>query len=481
MATLQDVTSSRSRGAMNPHITQPFENQEVYHELTRRLPPEELQDVEEHLSHVTEEHVERLCAALERQNWDAAVFQEEKYPYYALKAVQGKKISLKQFTTVMFHWVNFTKNKKKYRFIPLFGRDGKVDRQARELIRQTLVHKTPLPEHSQATKNVAFFLGYEIDLSDKESCYLTDQQFKAFIEEMRNEPVSEQNFFLFDLEEAPSIAKAIHDNGINVFGQTREGWMVPSFSMMQAYLKVKFGSRALHLKSVLGFSSPRDIRNGILTDERDLAVPFPGTTLPPKADKLEAPGYFLCWHDFYHAIMASYVVAKYRILLMKLGDVAESFYNQTGYKLAHEFAGILYDMEHSLFRDEVLASVSKARRKDMNYSFWYTLAIGFTIAKTRTTEVGDILIINPEERQFLGEVISKIPYDLEYKECTGEAHLAVLEKAKKDREAIQKKGLIYPPGIFAPLEETYTDLVSRNLFKVMHDLWTSSNAFSKLH
>src|SRR5690349_11566439 len=98
-------------------------NETQYQEMIRRLRPEDRSEVEEKVFRVTDLEIDQLASAINAQDWHAALFTQNEYPYRALVALRKGKISVRQFATIMFYWVNFTKRNIQGTVIPLFNSD----------------------------------------------------------------------------------------------------------------------------------------------------------------------------------------------------------------------------------------------------------------------------------------------------------------------------------------------------------------------
>lgn len=203
-----------------------------------------------------------------------------------------------------------------------------------------------------------------IRLAALEADYLDDEQMLEFLNEMKKAPVSERSFFevpniQFDTSNSSEhtivtiILKTAKINAFSKFGSVVPKRMIPSLSMMQAYLKVKFGENAVKINPVLGMTNPKEMDK---VDSRDMALQFPGVKLFSYADNYRAPWYDFTYHDFYHAIVCSSIPRAYRIELIELGKLASQECARKGYikgspewDTLHVIAQTCNDMDFDLF------------------------------------------------------------------------------------------------------------------------------------
>jgi hypothetical protein len=280
-------------------------------EITRRASIKEQQTIARQLNSLNQgsqaSAVETLVDSIQHQCWEKIDFKNRNVPFYALEALRQGKISPHQFGTLQLFWSacgywNRTIDNQFVFKIPIFLADGSINPQAKELIQQTV--------------------------SSSKSIEMTEEM-TEFFEEMKKQPRSEQFFLLIPKSHEsnqPTVLDRINEIGFNVFGRcTRRRVqyveeMIPSFGMMQAFLNVKYKEQAITLNPVLGLSSLEDLEN---LDRRDVALSFPGVTLPEKADGFLAPAHQFSWHDFYHAYYGSSIPKNHRELFNQLGLIAK--------------------------------------------------------------------------------------------------------------------------------------------------------------
>lgn len=324
--------------------------------------------------------ITQLVQALEQRNWVNPLFSSlDEFPYYAMEALNEGMITLEQFTTLMFYRmaVQYHKNAKEIRSIALFVIDPltkapKPNPVARDLIQRTL----------RPVQTILDPLYPESELLDETKPHLTDAQVDQFFEKMASKPLSEQQFFIApDIQDESSqeISEIVQDLldrkrtisqdiketvGINVFNRfllhspgkpDKKMRMIPSLSMMQIFLDVKF-ENPVKINPVICLSPIEAIWQNARERTRELAITFTNIKLPITADHLYAPAYDFPYHDFYHAIIASAVPQKhiegFLILVEILEQMSEDRQFENIKHIIKEFADRILDMEKSYYRQD---------------------------------------------------------------------------------------------------------------------------------
>jgi arsenate reductase-like glutaredoxin family protein len=259
----------------------------LYSEIIRRVPPEEIRIVEERMKKLPQHTLNKFIKSIEQGNWEE-ILSIESYPFYALKALKDESISVEDFASVMMPWASPDTHKIR---IEVFGDNGEVNPQARNLIEQTLqIDGIPQLRDEELTN---FF-----ELLSKESPIQ-----KQFFVEFRNSKK------LFHLDH---FRNKIGDvfwgfnflSSCNMNGQPK--YIIPSLSMMNCFLKVKFKDNAMQLNPVLGFSTAKDIEMSGRINKRDFALRFPDISLPREDGLQKLDGFDFTYHDFFHTAIASY-------------------------------------------------------------------------------------------------------------------------------------------------------------------------------
>lgn len=330
----------------------------------------------------TEKNIPALLEAWNKGDFAHPIFANaELYPKYALLALRQGVLTKDAFATMMWYRTALKSHgsDEKIKTIPLFIND-QVNPEAKAIIRQTLKGATEAKLLKEA--GVA-------NLS-----YLDEEQLKKFFIEMRKKPLSEQRFFVvedihFRQGEAPTdydsdwkitdIMKGLRTssqhiqktNGINVFGRFKANQkpmrMLPSLSMMQNYLHIKYGANAVTINPVLGLSTIEDIvKNGLLAT-RDMGLKYPGLNLPRTADLMVADDYDFPYHDFYHAIITSFVPSDHRYAFLKIAARVNQLYDSP---FMNNWRDTLIDMECKSYRREL-----NQDRLNPSENFWYCVSL----------------------------------------------------------------------------------------------------------
>ena len=308
----------------------------VYSELTRRIPEEEFVEIEKKMFELSPCDQKHFMELVERGDLSSIV-QLKDYPLHALYAVKAEKITLEEFATITFAYASPDENKT---CIKIFDANGRVNPEARDLIKQTLSLNTPMQSFGHLLTD------QELDSFFKEMAKLSPLQQQFFLEESR--PQTEFGTIKFmGMEfttQISTVRTAIETQyaGLNIFSKCTEKeeakFMIPSSGMMQAFLNVKFKGNSVRMNFVLGLSSVEDIINNGLTATRDAALRFPGISLPVTADMLPAQWTDFTYHDFFHAIVVSCATATTRKEMISLARSIQKIANP-------EFYNFIIDLE----------------------------------------------------------------------------------------------------------------------------------------
>ncbi len=487
MATSPVTSSSQGIFFNSSPVSQTGSYEDGYREFTRRLPSDELLAVEQELAKVTDEQVDRLIGAMNELKWDAPVFHEEKFPFYALAAFRKGKITDRQLTTVLFYWVEFSKEgieaRGETRVVPLFV-DGAINSKAWDLIRQTMIFRQPeisIPGIQCSLPEI-----------DPHTTFMTDEELHEFFRRAREElRPSERCFFIKQEKETPEIVQVIHKVGINIFYQTDEGAMRPSLGMMDLFLKVKYGPNAVLPHPCAGYSSVKDIHEGIQKfRRRDMAVHFPLTTLPSEADQAGATGFAISFHDFYHLLLVSGLSEEFRALWFKIADFAEDYSKKNNLSFAKTFYEAIIDMETPLSQEAFFNAFYKDAdpAKRVNDLFWLALAGFFIKTKTIATKPIDryfkphiVLLTSLEERNFLESLLSFIPINEKYKQGRTQEDDAFMKHLDEAHREADRQVAAYPPYtiILNDPRPEIRDLRDNNIYRVLSEAWKKRLSSSK--
>ncbi len=308
-----------------------------YQEIVCRLSEEESKKLTSSLSALPkkEESIAQLVQILQQApTYQEAFFASPNWPLYALIALERGLIDEYQFGTLQLYWSigQYHGSYTDMQIHPLFMPDGTNNPIAVSLIKST------------------------------SNTFLSNELIEKFLKEMKKLPPSEQQFFIVpDIQKTvdkTTISQAIQELGINVFSRVGNDMrMIPSLGMMQTFLKVKFGNQAVKINPVLGLSSIEQMKQ---VAHRDMALAFPGVTLPEEADSYPAPWYDFTYHDFYHAIIVSGMpltlrskmidIADFTLEVMKTSDFTPA--SAEGQTLC-SIREVLIDMEAAGFRPDL--------------------------------------------------------------------------------------------------------------------------------
>lgn len=323
----------------------------TYYEVTRRIDPEELHELEEKMNNLCpQDHTYFLELAqsgeLSKIVGDIELDSEENliqssgikdYPIHALHALRNGNLSHDDFASIVIPSASKDPNKT---CIPLFTETGEIDEIAQMHIKETL----------------SLYKGGNI---------LSDEELHEFFQEMKKLPKLQQYFHLEvkrnDQLPIMDVREGIKTqyNGLNVFSQTSSGIMIPSVGMMQTFLKIKFKNNAARMNFVLGLSSIDDIEQNGRTNSRDAALRFPGVSLPNIADSYAALETDFLYHDFFHAIIVSLSSSETRNCIINIAKIIQNI-NKTDTRTQRLYESFV-DMEtsthfHQITRKEIQTS-----------------------------------------------------------------------------------------------------------------------------
>lgn len=327
----------------------------TFAEMTRRIPPNQWADVQKTLEDLSVE--EDFMAAVNKGDIQAMIACKD-YALQALKALEQGLITKEVFSTIQMSRTTMECiGKDNVKVITLFiGPDKELNPEAERLIEETLVARKT---HNYNPKQ----------LFPKESLrLLTKEELWHFLKEIKTKPTIEQQFLVYSGNDQSSFQTAQKDititsaitfnSGLNALFRCNNGIrMVPSFSMMQTFLKERYGENAIKINPVIAISSVSDIMNNGMTDSRDMALSIPGAPLLDNADGYKAigPDFFL--HDFYHAITVSSAPSQHRALFIHLAaglKQAIPYLPKKEKKAANKLIEHIIDLELTLHAGSVL-------------------------------------------------------------------------------------------------------------------------------
>lgn len=351
----------------NSLITRVTTLDEPYQSLLSDLTEQQRSEIEKALDQITDSEVNAWVASF-KTNESLNI-----NPHIALKALKKREITSLQFSTAITHWLIVKTAPVSIETVKLFDSNGAILKNAKDLIKETLL--------CWVTKS---------------NSDLSENQLDRFFEKMRKSPASEQQFLII-LDESPdfivsdgslemqrqidndifsgkrTISHQIASSGkFNIFSRCtekdRKMRMIPSFGMMQTYLKVKYPDTYVQIKPLLGLASFKTIVEGGKTQTRPMSLPFPSIDLPEEADSFSAknPWDFI-YHDFYHAKLASGIPQKYQRGFILVSEIVEQLKTNSEFANNNDFfdhyIGHIVDMECPVFSEA----------NDLNKKFWEIL------------------------------------------------------------------------------------------------------------
>ena len=239
-------------------------------------------------------------------------FTSDLFPYVNLRAFRDSKITVNEFATLASLHTIYKENREesesfKIKFQALFDENGEPNKEAWAAIEETL-HKS-----NAAARSV-----FKYDIED----VLKKMQVK-----FKTVRPLEAGFWHYDMS-APSekltIGDAVRRIGSWALSAYANQEMIPSITVIQAFIDSAFGKEAHRINPVIGASSVDDVRSGSIGCFRDFALPFPDVPLPKVADYLAAPNTAVFQkHDIYHLKRASLLTNEDKDLYVKIGDALQ--------------------------------------------------------------------------------------------------------------------------------------------------------------
>ena len=282
---LDDNVSGGSAKTLSERLPWCSDREKAFHEVVRRVKPEEQEKIIAEMSKVTDSEIAKLDTWCQKPSemltTDMDLFRSPKTPHIALRAFRDNRISVNQFATLaswhelLFARLGCVKENpiKEYvdtylsyrvpQYAELFDDSGQPNQEAWQAIRQTI--------EKSNEKDVIF--KFDVD---------------AVIEKMQEQlkqvsPV--ESGFLYYINpgtywNGATVADAIRRVGACMLSRYDDKEMLPGVSLSQALADAAFGEEAHTINPVIGESTPEDNRNGGLGRFRDFRVPFPCHLLP---------------------------------------------------------------------------------------------------------------------------------------------------------------------------------------------------------
>lgn len=306
--------------------------------------------------------IDELLFAIRNENWGHPLFDQPNIDMYLLEALRRNLLNHYEFS-----WVTlFLMAKKIARcmptVLPVINKSGKLDKLAEIYLALT-------------------FLPTGRDKGQEP--ILDERQFSAFIRELRHFPRSEHSIILIPFTERfqNGVLGRINKLGLNIFGRVsvfldskefrfKEMLMVAPLGMVQAFLNVKFGAKAIKLSPAIGPMPVSELRDNALEDTRVVSLDHSildqlmDLKFPSIADGLDAPGVCFTYHDScYHSYISSSIPPGIRRRFVKFYDfirahLVSSPTNQgcsaDEDRFFRKLSFMCIDMEHPSFRPEIL-------------------------------------------------------------------------------------------------------------------------------
>ena len=294
----------------------------VFNEVVRRIKPSKQIKISEKISQVPESQLEKIVQCCHDPelilNGYHDFFTSDEFPYVNLRAFRDGKITVNEFATLASLHEIYKENRERnksfsIKFKALFDPNGRPNRLAWMAIEETLLK----------TNSVSAAFKYNVA-----------DVIKKMKEKLATASPLEAGFWRYDMpklsEEMPklpeemTITDAIRKLGSWALSRDKTQEMIPSITMIQAFIDSAYGEEAHRINPVIGVSSPDDIRSGSVGCFRDYAIPFPDVPLPKTADDFFAPDAAdFMRHDRYHLERASLLTNADKDLYIAIGDALQ--------------------------------------------------------------------------------------------------------------------------------------------------------------
>ena len=334
----------------------------VFNEVVRRIKPSKQINISEKISKVTESQVVKIfqccCDPALILNGYHDFFTSDEFPYVNLRAFRDGKITVNDFATLASLHEIYKENRERnksfsIKFKALFNPNGRPNRLAWIAIEETLYKS-----------NAAEIGAFKYDVADV---------IKKMKVELKAASPLEAGFWHYDMPK-PSGTMTITDVVRKLGSYALSGYekqeMIPSITMIQAFIDSAFGEEAHRINPVIGVSSPDDIRSGSVGCFRDYAIPFPDIPLPKTADGFFAPGTAdFQKHDKYHLERASLLLNEDKDLYIAIGDALQK--QKERYERAIENLKVVCQekMDHIERLRDLIEALPEPRKKEPMVKF----------------------------------------------------------------------------------------------------------------
>ena len=287
-----------------------------FNEVVRRIKPFKQINIFGKISQVTEEQVGKIIQCCDEPALILSSFHgffvSGEFPYVNLRAFRDGKINVNEFATLASLHGIYQESREEsesfgMKFEALFDQNGEPDKEAWKAIEETL-HK------SNDTVTSAF----KYDIADV---------IKKMQVEFNTARPLEAGFWHYDMpvpSEKQTIVDVIRRLGSWALSGYANQEMIPSITMIQAFIDSAYGEEAHRINPVIGISSTDDLRLGGISCYRDYAIPLPDVPLPKIADYFPAPNIAAFQkHDRYHLERASLLTNADKDLYIAIGDALQ--------------------------------------------------------------------------------------------------------------------------------------------------------------
>ncbi len=383
--------------------------------------------------------IEALVSMIKEARFTDPLFSHPDLDFYALAAVNQKKLSIFEFSTLIYLKSAICDPVKAadIRTVSLFEKDGAISKEAFELIKKTLVTPESIyPELPKAN-----------DLP-----YLDDNELTQWFEAMRGAPISEQRFYVIpDTRNAASFQSVINniknrrpvsqemlskisishavdmEGQFNVFcrltplpkqdmsqlyhfprfllpqpavKEEAPKRMIASFSMLQTFLNIKFKYNALAIKPVIGLPIFARRAQSVQNNELEISLPLKGLPLAKTADGYPAPHAEAIYHDGYHITLASGIPQHHRKAFLELAAFVFELDLPAKYKKIQEsLYSALIDLEMADYLTNRQTDFVATFADDLEMKFWYQL-VHLTM---KATVIESLKIVMAEKGEITAE------------------------------------------------------------------------------
>ena len=287
-----------------------------FNEVVRRINPFKQINILEKISQATAEQVGKIIQCCDDPalilNGFHGFFISDEFPYVNLRAFRDGKITVNEFATLAsLHGIYQESREEsesfKMKFEALFDQNGGPNKEAWKAIEETL-HKS----------NSVVTSAFKYDIADV---------IKKMQVEFNTVRPLEAGFWHYDMpvpSEKQTIVDVIRRLGSWALSGYANQEMIPSITMIQAFIDSAYGEEAHRINPVIGVSSTDDLRLGGIGCYRDYAIPLPDIPLPKIADYLPAPNIAAFQkHDRYHLERASLLTNADKDLYIAIGDALQ--------------------------------------------------------------------------------------------------------------------------------------------------------------